>query len=276
MNMRPVAACVLAACLALPAMVPVSGCATELKTDEIIERNASAMGGVEAWRKIQAMVWVGHVESAQMPAQFVLALKRPNKTRFEIRGANQVAVRVYDGVQGWKLRTAQGKPTMQPYSAEELAFAHDEQVIDGPLIDSRAKGVAVAIEGIDTIEGQKAYRLGVTLPSGSYRREWVDTQSFLDVKSERQSRNALDQAHTVTVYYRDYREVEGVRIPFIVESGAGMARAGERLVIDKVTLNPPLQDAMFGKPAMMRGGDAVSVPAAGQGRGVTERPSPKP
>jgi glyoxylate utilization-related uncharacterized protein len=41
-------------------------------------------------------------------------------------------------------------------------------------------------------------------------------------------RNAAGQAHLVTVYYRDYREVDGVRLPFVIESGAGMARAGER------------------------------------------------
>jgi hypothetical protein len=234
------------------------------------------MGGQEAWHKVQAMVWVGHVENAQQPAQFVLALKRPNKTRFEIRGGNHLALRVYDGTQGWKLHVTQGTPTVQPYTAEELAFAHDERVIDGPLMDAGASGLAVTVEGVDEIEGHKAYRMNVTLPSGNTRREWIDADSYLDVRSERHSRDALGKPRTVTVNYRDFREVEGMRLPFVIESGADMARAGERLVIERVTFNPPLEDGMFTKPNLMRRGGMDAAAAPGRAPGIVARPDPRP
>jgi hypothetical protein len=260
----------LAACMLV--LAGVQGCAAEPTAAEVVEKHGKAIGGEGAWRKIDAMVWVGHIESAQASAQFVLALKRPNKTRFEIRGGNQLAVRIFDGTRGWKVRATQGKPSLQPYTPEEDKFAHDEQVIDGPLIDCQAKGITVVLEGTDEVDGHKAYRLGVTLPSGSTRREWIDAQTYLDIKSERQSRNAAGQVHLVTVYYRDYREVDGVRLPFVIESGEGMGRAGERLVIDRVTMNPPLQDVMFTKPPSMRGNDESARPTAAPQRGV--RPAP--
>ncbi len=157
---------------------------------QIVAKNAAARGGAEAWHRIDSMVWIGHVESSNAPARFVLAMRRPNKTRFEVVAMNRMALRVYDGTQGWKLRPMQrGEgPNVQPYTPDELKFAHDEQVIDGLLIDHAAKGIEIALEGTDDIEGRKAYRLNVRMPSGATRRVWIDAGTFLEVKYERETR----------------------------------------------------------------------------------------
>jgi len=139
------------------------------------------------------MVWVGHIESANSPAPilpFSLQMKRPNKTRFDLNSQNQKSVRAYDGSQGWKLRpTRDGQPDVRPYTADELKFAHDAPGIDTALMDYEAKGVAVVLDGVDEVEGRKAYRLGVKLPSGARRHVWIDAQTFLDVKYDRESHN---------------------------------------------------------------------------------------
>src|SRR5260370_37132483 len=92
----------------------------DLSADQIVEKNVAARGGLDAWRKIQTMVWVGHVDSANAPAQdlpFILALKRPNKTRVAITALNHKAVRVFDGRQGWKLSpSVMGNADFRPYT----------------------------------------------------------------------------------------------------------------------------------------------------------------
>jgi hypothetical protein len=248
-----------------------------LNAAQIVEKNVAARGGAEAWRKIQTMVWVGHVESANVAVPtlpFVLELKRPNKTRFEITALNQVAVRVYDGINGWKLRpTRSGKPDLQPYTSDELKFAHEEQVIDGPLIDYQAKGIAVSLDGTDEIEGRKAYRLNVRLPSGISHHVWVDAQSFLDIKYDRESRNVIGQSATVSVFYRNYQTVEGLQIPATIETGVGAVQPKNRLVIEKIALNPPLEDWRFGKPGTQGRNNAVSI-GAGTAQAVREAGRP--
>jgi hypothetical protein len=228
--------------------------ASTLSAAQIVEKNVAARGGLEAWRKIQTMTWTGHVENGSAAGRgmpFVLELKRPNKTRFEILALNQVSVRVYDGTKGWKLRPGQtGKPERQAYSADELAFAHGGQVIDGPLIDHQAKGIGVQLEGIDAVEGRKAYRLSVTLPSGMSHRAWIDAQTFLDIKYDRVSRNALGQSATVWVFYRDYQAIDGLQMPSVIEIGSANAPATQRMVIDKIALNPPLADRVFARPSI--------------------------
>ena len=94
------------------------------------------------------------------------------------------------------------------------------QVIDGLLIDHQAKGIAVALDGVDEIEGRKAYRLGVKLPSGVSHHVWIDAETFLDIKYDRVSRNALGRSATTWVSYRDYRTIDGLQIPSVIELGA--------------------------------------------------------
>ncbi|MGF7001512.1 hypothetical protein [Paraburkholderia sp. GAS32] len=236
----------------------------DLSADQIVEKNVTARGGLDAWRKIQTMVWVGHVDSANTPAEelpFALALKRPNKTRFEITVLNRRAVRMFDGKQGWKVSpSATGSGESRPYTMDELKSAHDEQVIDGLLIDHQAKGVDVTLEGIEKVDGHDAYRLGAKLPSGVTRHVWVDAQSFLDVKYDREVRGPRGPV-TVQVKYSDYKDVEGLQIPFTIESGVAAAGKSDKLTIEKVSLNPPLDDGMFTRPTSPGRRNSVSVNA---------------
>jgi hypothetical protein len=69
------------------------------------------------------MVWVGHLQTAS-PAQlvlpFVLQMKRPDKTRFEVTGEGEKSIRAFDGRQGWKLRPPRGgKAELTAYTMEE-------------------------------------------------------------------------------------------------------------------------------------------------------------
>jgi hypothetical protein len=231
---------------------------SNLSVEQIIEKNTAARGGIDAWHKIDSMIWIGRVETNNngAPARFVLAMKRPNRTRFEIVSMNRMALRVFNGTQGWKLRPmSRGEEAnVQPYNAQELQYAHDEQVIDGLLIDHAAKGIQVSLAGVEQIEGHKAYRLELGMPSGATRRVWVDSSSFLEIKSEHETRTLLGQTSAVDIYYRDYRSFGGVKIPVTIESGPAAA-SNDKLTIEKIELNPQVNDKMFERPlvALARG-----------------------
>jgi hypothetical protein len=48
----------------------------KLSAQQILTKNAAARGGLEAWRKVDGMLWTGHIESARATVpllQFLLA-----------------------------------------------------------------------------------------------------------------------------------------------------------------------------------------------------------
>jgi hypothetical protein len=255
----------IATCISAVAMAAEPVAEADLSATQILEKNAIARGGAAAWRKIQTMAWVGRVESANATAPtlpFVLEMKRPNKTRFQITALNQMALRIFDGTQGWKLRPlGNGKLDMQHYTPEEVRYGQGEHVIDGPLLDHEAKGAVVSLDGVDEIEGRKCYRMRVQLPSGASHHVWIDAQTFLDTKYDRETRNAMGQSAMVSVFYRNYQRIEGLQIPLIIESGVGATGQTNRLVIEKISLNPPLEDRRFAKPGAPGRGASVSIGA---------------
>ncbi len=243
----------LALALAGPSAAEVDGGASPpLSVEQILEHYQTARGGAEAWQKIQTMAWTGHVESGPGGANkspFLMLFKRPGATRFEVLAQGQHLVRAFDGADGWKQQpNTSGVPQIKHYSAEEITYARDTGGLDGPLANYRGKGVAVALRGMETVDGRKAYRLSVTLPSGQTRTDWLDAQSFLEIKYDREARTAAGRASTVSVYYRDYHTVEGLVMPFTIETDGTTTNEADKMVIEKIAINPKLEDVQFEAP----------------------------
>jgi hypothetical protein len=251
-----------AACAALAVVCAASGAALAaaakqpahaagLSAEEIVARNAAARGGLEAWRKVETMIWSGHLESAHTPAPslpFQLEQKRPNKTRFEIHVQNQRTMRMFDGVRGWKSKPSpSGRVDIVPYTPDEERYARDEPVIDGVLIDYDAKGSAVSLAGVEELGGRKVYHLGVRLVSGERQDVWVDAEGFLEVKISRMTYSA-GGPRMVPTFYRDYRTFEGLSIPTTIQIGDNSMGMPDLMHIERVTLNAPLGERRFSPP----------------------------
>jgi hypothetical protein len=227
----------------------------KLSAEQIVARNVAARGGLEAWRKVQTMLWMGHIESvhATVPSmQFILAQQRPNRVRFEINALGDKTVRVFDGSGGWKLRPVHGRPEVQPFSSEELQFEQEGPGIDGVLIDCAAKGSSVEVQGVDQIDKRDAYHLVVHTASGETQHVWVDAKTFLDIRYDRPARAASGASRTVSVVYRDYKATDGLQIPSVIETGVGSGNTPDKMVIEKVLLNPTLDALTFSEPGARR------------------------
>lgn len=253
-------ALLLAGCGAALA-VPSPGLATidphvGVSVSEIVERNAAARGGAQAWHRIETMAWTGYAENSGVPGRkvaFMLEQKRPGKVRFEVLEASGMkSVRAYDGANGWKMRAdGPGLPQVTPYSGDELGFARGAQVIDGPLMDYVRKGAALSVLGIDRVDGRPAYVVDARLPSGGLHRVWIDADSFLELRHDREYNDASGRIAVATVRFREYHSFEGLLIPLTIESGNGAGRPVNRLVIERVALNPRLEDAVFDRPEVV-------------------------
>ena len=56
------------------------------------------------------------------------------------------------------------------------------------------------------------------------------------------------KTRTVWVVQRDFRSVQGLKIPFVLETIVGGYPQTHKIVLDKVAVNPKLDDARFSKP----------------------------
>jgi hypothetical protein len=275
--------CVPAALLAAdakPAAVP------RLSTQEIVDKYVAARGGLQAWHALQSISYNGKMEvgygnsaarssqyvsnavlsqkarerrirqqiaegtpkAAQVQLPFVFEMKRPNKSRVEIEFEGKTAVQVYDGQSGWLMRPYLNRNDWEPFSPDQARMQAAEPGLDGLLLDSASQGTKVDFESMEPVEGHPAYKLKLTLKSGEVRQVWIDAKSFLDVKIEGTPRRMDGRMHAVFVYQRDFRSVQGVTVPFVLETAVDGYPDRHQMVIEKVALNPKLDDAVFAKP----------------------------
>jgi outer membrane lipoprotein-sorting protein len=260
-----------------------------LSASDIVNKNVAARGGLQAWRSVQAISWTGKMgvggnQRAPIPKiapdgkkisalptdprpkdevllPFTMEMQRPRKVRFELQFKGQTAVQVFDGNSGWKLRPYLNRLQVEPFSADELKVSSAQAELDGPLVDYAAKGTKVELDGMDKVEDRDAYKLKLTMKDGHAIHLWIDAQTFLEAKVEGQPRRLDGIEHSVEVYYRDYRQVSGLQVPFVLETrvlpvaktASGIKEApvqAEKIIIDNVAVNPKLDASLFTKPAI--------------------------
>lgn len=219
---------------------------------QVAERSVEARGGLQAWRNVNTLTMSGQIEvggTKPVKLPFILTMKRPHKSRFELRFNGQTAYQVFDGTQGWKVRPFLGRTAPEPYSPTELRSATETADLDGPLVDYAAKGNRIDLVGNDSVEGHHALQLKVTLKDHTERHVWVDASTFLETKVDGDPRMLDGRPHNVSVFYRDYRKEGGLMIPHVIETVVAGVKQAHRITIEHVTVNQAVDDALFSKPS---------------------------
>jgi outer membrane lipoprotein-sorting protein len=236
-------------CFALLLTLPVAAAAQT--TEDILAKVYAARGGLEKIRAIRAQRVSGRIsfgEDADGP--FVVELKRPLKMHMELTVQDRTMVRVYDGKShGWANNPFADKPDPEAMNEGELQNISEESDFDGPLVDYKSKGNEVELVGKDKekVDGKEVWRLKLTTPSGEVRYYLFDSESFLLLKWEGK-RKFNGQEFPVESYFHDYRDVDGVKFAFEIDSGTSASDIKQRIAIDKIELNPKLEESRFAQP----------------------------
>jgi len=216
--------------------------------DEIVAANAAARGGLKTWQAVQSLRLSGRMDMGKgMQAPFTLQLKRPHKMRLEFLFDGQMVVQAFDGKNGWKRQPYLGRAGYEPMSEEEARGSAGLTDLDGPLLDYKAKGNTVKLTGRVPVEGHEAIRLVVTVPGGSARPIYLDAATFLEVKVD-STRRMRGEDRAVETFYRDYRKVDELLIPYRLETKVAGAPSSNQMIIERVEVNPEMDDALFTPP----------------------------
>jgi len=235
-------------CLSVVLFFPLIAAAQT--ADEIVTKVLAARGGVSRIKAVHSQRISGTINfGAGADGPFLVELERPGKMHIEVTVQGQTLVRSYDGKStGWILNPFTENKAVQPMSAEDISNISDESDFDGPLVDYKKKGNLIALVGKEDVDGKPAYRLKLTNKKGEMRSYLFDAESFRLIKWEG-TRKIGDKNVPWESVFHDYREVDGLQFAFEIDSRAPGTGQAQKIIADKIEVNPQIDESHFGKPA---------------------------
>ena len=210
--------------------------------EEIVKKNVEAIGGIDAWKKINTMQQEGTmtVQGAEIGVAVIAVNGKGVRQNLSVMG--MTGYQIVTPSEGWSFMPFQGQTKPEALTPEQLKESTDDLDIQGKLIDYAAKGTTVELLGKDDVEGTECFKVRITTKAGNVETVFIDPKSYYVVRSI-SKRKANGQETDVTTDFSNYQKLpEGIVIPMSITLYGG------ELKIKKVEVNKTIDESMF-KPA---------------------------
>ncbi len=234
--------------LALLLAAPVLG-GEEGTVDGVLEKYVKAIGGKEAWNKVESRSIKAEFEGPSgETSEWSLQAKAPNKrlTRMESSPWG-VLLDGFDGTTAWS-KTQNGVRTK---NGDELSRAEKEADLRREV---RLKELYpdLVFKGTETLDGEEVQVLESKPTPTSKERFSFSAKTGLLVRRQSEFKNAAGTDTRVEVRYSEYRAVDGLQYPHVQRlkfSGAGPV-VEFVMKVKEVKHNEKFEDSVFRKPSV--------------------------
>ena len=210
--------------------------------DEIVNKHIEAIGGADAWKKVNSMVTTGTLKVQGAEIAISLTVLNGKGSRQDITAMGMNGYQIVTPTQGWKFMPFQGQKEVEPITADDLKEAQDELDVQGSLVDYKTKGHTIELLGTDDVDGVDAFKLKETLKSGKTQTIFIDPKTYYIIRvisKQKANGNEVD----VTTNLSNYQKLpEGIMVPLSIGLPFG------EMIISKVEINKPIDENIF-KPS---------------------------
>ena len=213
--------------------------------DQILERHREAIGGQAAIDRVTSYKAEGTFESSLLPERFPFSAwgKEPHKTLSVIEFPRIGKLRKgFDGKDRW-VETPVG--TFTDDSPKEMAeVERDAEVYRaGKIKDLYYR---MTLEGPARLHGRDVYVVEGEPEKGPKEKLFFDKENGLLLRWDMVRRDPRRGNVFVKIHLDDYREVDGLKVPFEVR--LAFESFSVTLRLDQLKHNVPIEDAVFEKP----------------------------
>jgi len=171
------------------------------------------------------------------PIDIIVLQKYPDKLFQELRAGEVTQLLYYHDGKGM-LKIGNEKTEIEKKELERLMMDATMQL----LLSPDSFGVASEYLGVECIDSVDCFTIKLVLPSGIRWFQYYDVETGLKFKEtkEIQTKQGLFEQET---YFSDYREVKGLKFPFIIKQYLGLQEI--ELTVTSIEINTGLDDSVF-------------------------------
>jgi len=226
--------------------------ASSQTADELVNKNIEAKGGMDKIKAVKTRRMTGKLIGGGIVAATGQENMRPNFVRETFSLQGMTAVQAYDGSTGWQIQPFGGRKDPELMGEDDLRDLLIDSDFDGPLVDYQAKGNVIEYLGHDTVDGDDALRLKVTLKDGDIIYYYLDPDTYLEIRKETQEFIRGSVRESVSDL-GSYKPIAGVMYPFSIASGPkNDPTSWQTVTVEKIEVNVPLDNSEFALPMSLK------------------------
>ncbi|HSE20972.1 MAG TPA: thioredoxin fold domain-containing protein [Pyrinomonadaceae bacterium] len=212
--------------------------------DYLLDRYVNVRGGRDAQTKLNSRVAKGRVDVVGVSFGGTLKTyaKAPNKS-LTIMQAEPIGLfkRGYDGQSGWSLSAKSGSELINGFELASLANDSDF------YRDLKLRQLYQSLKVVGRVrEGfRELYKVEATPRAGLPEYIYFDEETGLLTRRETQRKTSAGMSQ-IEFYYSDWRDVDGVKIPFKTTQKIGQTTY--LFSLEEVRHNVPVEDSLFTRP----------------------------
>jgi hypothetical protein len=219
--------------------------------DEILDKTITALGGRAALGKITSRVASGTIAIGtpvgNVDGTVEITYAVPNKmrtlTRAKVPLAGQLVIdQRFDGKTGYVLDSLRGNRDVSGHQLDNLrngTFPH-------PLFNYKELGSTARLTGKEKIADRDALVVVLAPAKGPEVRYYLDAATYLPLKTVAKIQTPNGQEVEQTNEFADFREVDGVKVAFVLKSSSPVQTFAMQLT--KVQHNVAIDETLFARP----------------------------
>ena len=223
--------------------------------EEILDTYYENTGGKENWKKVTGMTMSAKVNQGGMeiPLQITQLKDGRQMTVINFQG-KEIKQGVFDGEVLWSTNFMTQKAEKSDKESTDNFKLQSSDFPDA-FINYKEKGYTLEFMGKEEIDGTECFKLKLTkkpLTVDGKEEEnisyyFFETENYVPIVVHSEIKAGQAKGMISEIKMSDYQEVDGLYFPFSISQGL-KGQPGAAVTIDKIELNPTVDDAAFKFP----------------------------
>ena len=214
--------------------------------DDVIQKYSKAMGGLAAFNAIKTMKTTGTITTQGVDLALTSQIINGKAVRSDVQAMGQSVINSYKDGKGWKINPFAGVTTVTDMTPEELIDFKSQSMIASQLMDYKARGHKVELQGQEDVEGVKTYKIKLTnKDDNKVTTYFISVTDNIIVKSV-STRQVQGQDIEIETFYSDIKDFNGLKFP-MVRTQKMQGQVFQEIKIATIEFNVPVDEKIFDK-----------------------------
>jgi hypothetical protein len=214
--------------------------------DEVIDKYSAAMGGLEAFNKVNTAKMTGTLTTSGLTMPMTTQVLQGKAMRTDVNANGKKIINVYSNGTGWKINPLAGALNKTEVTGAELIGFKAQASLVNHLMDYKNRGHQVELLGQEVVDGINTFKIKLTNKDDNKPTLFfINAANYLLIKSI-SKKETQGQEYDVETYYTDMRTINGLQFcMFLTQKIRGQVYLSIKW--DKIELGMPVDEKIFEK-----------------------------